>query len=141
MEIRFLNLSTINFCCGGCAYVAISLHTMHQIPEASLPHLRQSKHVSKHCQMSSVRQNCPQLKAISLNLACPMCSNASKFGNLFLSISSEYLSTSRLQLLNHSREHLETMTESMSWQGPQKKQKNYNNNSSNNKINSKVQTF
>lgn len=123
MEIGFLNLSTINFCRGGCAYIAIPLRTIHQIPEASLPHSRQSKHVSKYCQMSSVRQNCPQLKDISLNLVCPTCSNASKFSNLFLSMNSEYLSTSRLQLLNHSREHLETMTESMSWKGPQKKER------------------
>lgn len=52
---------------------------------------------------------------------CPMSSNASKFSNQFLSMSSEYLYLSRLQLLNNSREHLETITDSLIWKGPQEK--------------------
>lgn len=59
--------------------------------------------------------SCPWLRTTYLILF-PLSSNASKFCNFFPS--SEYLCISKLQLLNNSRDHLETIIEFMSEKGP-----------------------
>lgn len=113
-------LGWIILCCGGWIILCVCGNTparaIHWIPEASPPPRHDNENMfSNMAKRSLWENNCPWLRTTYLILF-PLSSNASKFCNFFPS--SKYLCISKLQLLNNSRDHLETIIEFMSEKGP-----------------------